>query len=121
MVSRDAPQAIPVLSINTNTNETMTVTLAERIEQIKEIIWTVGAYTPLPKELANIHKMIKTNDPKLENALNAFFGYDEDSDDELDELTDDNDDTEEDDTEDSDDDMFLFNMIDEMFAALGNP
>jgi hypothetical protein len=58
----------------TATNETMTVTLAERIEQIKEIIWTVGAYTPLPEELANIHKMIKTNDPALEETLNAFFG-----------------------------------------------
>jgi hypothetical protein len=99
----------------------MTVTLAERIEQIKEIIYVTAAYTPLPEELASIHAMIKTNDPKLEETLNAFFGYDEDSDDELDELTDDNDDTEEDDTEDSDDDMFLFNMIDEMFAALGNP
>ncbi len=54
----------------TATNETM----IEMIEQIKEIIWTVGAFAPLPEELANIHKMIKTNDPKLENALNAFFG-----------------------------------------------
>jgi hypothetical protein len=101
----------------TATNETMTVTLAERIEQIKEIIWTVGAYTPLPEELANIHKMIKTNDPKLENALNAFFGDTElDEFDEFDEMF-----AELDDTEDSDDDMFLFNMIDEMFVALDNP
>jgi hypothetical protein len=60
--------------------------------------------------------MIKTNDPKLEETLNAFFGYDEDSDSELDDMF-----AELDDTEDSDDDMFLFNMIDEMFVALDNP
>jgi hypothetical protein len=44
-----------------------------------------------------------------------FFGYDEDSDSELDDMF-----AELDDTEDSDDDMFLFNMIDEMFVALGD-
>jgi hypothetical protein len=30
--------------------------------------------------------MIKTNSPELEETLNAFFGYDEDSDDELDDM-----------------------------------
>ena len=90
--------------------------MIEMIEQIKEIIYMTAAYTPLPEELANIHKMIKTNDPKLEETLNAFFGYDEDSDSELDDMF-----AELDDTEDSDDDMFLFNMIDEMFVALDNP
>jgi hypothetical protein len=102
------------------TKETMTVTLDKRIEQIKEIIWTVGAYTPLPEELANIHKMIKTNDPALEETLNAFFGYDTEDDPELDNMFDEIFD-ESDDTEDSDDDMFLFDLLDEMFAALDNP
>jgi hypothetical protein len=96
----------------TATNETM----IEMIEKIKEIIYMTAAYTPLPEELASIHAMIKTNDPKLEETLNAFFGYDEDSDSELDDMF-----AELDDTEDSDDDMFLFNMIDEMFVALDNP
>jgi hypothetical protein len=68
------------------TKETMTVTLDKRIEQIKEIIYFTAAYSRLPEELANIHKMIKAGDPALEDALNAFFGYDEDSDDELDDM-----------------------------------
>jgi hypothetical protein len=68
------------------TKETMTVTMAKRIEQIKEIIYFTAAYSRLPEELLAIHAMIKTNDPKLENALNAFFGYDEDSDSELDDM-----------------------------------
>jgi hypothetical protein len=96
----------------TATNETM----IEMIEKIKEIIYMTAAYTPLPEELLAIHAMIKTNSPELEETLNAFFGYDEDSDSELDDMF-----AELDDTEDSDDDMFLFNMIDEMFVALDNP
>ena len=72
------------------TKETMTVTLAERIEQIKEIIYFTAAYSRLPEELANIHKMIKAGDPALEDALNAFFGDTElDEFDEFDEMFDD--------------------------------
>jgi hypothetical protein len=66
----------------TATNETM----IEMIEKIKEIIYMTAAYTPLPEELLAIHAMIKTNSPELEETLNAFFGYDEDSDDELDDM-----------------------------------
>ena len=102
------------------TKETMTVTLDKRIEQIKEIIYFTAAYTPLPAELANIHKMIKAGDPALEDALNAFFGYDTEDDPELDNMFDEIFD-ESDDTEDSDDDMFLFDLLDEMFAALTPP
>lgn len=67
----------------------MTVTLDERIATIKEIIWTVGAFAPLPEELASLHRMIKTNDPALEETLNAFFGKAEDSN-ELDDMFGDN-------------------------------
>jgi uncharacterized protein (UPF0254 family) len=70
----------------TATNETMTANLAERVNLMKEIIYMTAAYTPLPEELLAIHAMIKTNSPELEETLNAFFGYDEDSDDELDDM-----------------------------------
>jgi hypothetical protein len=54
----------------TATNETM----IEMIEKIKEIIYMTAAYAPLPEDLQAIHAMIKTGDPKLEKALNSFFG-----------------------------------------------
>jgi hypothetical protein len=63
----------------TATNETLSATLAERVNLMKEIIYMTAAYTPLPEELLAIHAMIKTNSPELEETLNAFFGYDEDS------------------------------------------